>query len=168
MAILPIPPAHLMNTRQARSSVVERVNRVCLVWRFRSPHHFRGKSEMRPLNQSHTRSISRQCPSIPSSQASAPHNDANFGIGTLGFRLMKSTIQGLRQGRQMRGSFAPACRSELRYGGKSFNLLKALSMRQRSLYRRFEKLNVCLLFGRFGMTDLFRWRSSSSRNSSPS
>ena len=35
----------------------------------------------------------------------------------LGFRLIKSTIQGLRPGRQMRGSFALACRSELRYGG---------------------------------------------------
>ena len=32
-------------------------------------------------------------------------------------KLIKPTIQGLRQGRQMRGSFAPACRSELRYGG---------------------------------------------------
>ena len=37
--------------------------------------------------------------------------------GGLGFKLIKSTIQGLRRGRQMRGSFAPACRSELRYGG---------------------------------------------------
>ena len=38
-------------------------------------------------------------------------------VATLGFKLIKSTIQGLRQGRQMRGSFAPVCRSELRYGG---------------------------------------------------
>ena len=38
-------------------------------------------------------------------------------VAELGFKLIKSTIQGLRRGRQMRGSFAPACRSELRYGG---------------------------------------------------
>jgi hypothetical protein len=37
--------------------------------------------------------------------------------GRLGFRPIKSTIPGLRPGRQMRGSIAPACRSELRYGG---------------------------------------------------
>jgi hypothetical protein len=30
-----------------------------LVWRFRSPHHLRGKSECGLLNQSHTRSIGR-------------------------------------------------------------------------------------------------------------
>ncbi len=37
---------------------------------------------------------------------------------------------------------------------KSFNLLNALSMRQRSLYRRLLKLNGCFLSQRFGMTGL--------------
>src|SRR5215467_8045478 len=35
------------------------------------------------LNQSHTRSISCQCPSIPKFATKLRHNDANFGIGTL-------------------------------------------------------------------------------------
>jgi hypothetical protein len=35
----------------------------------------------------------------------------------LGSRLIKSTIQGRRRGRQRRDSFAPACRSGLRCGG---------------------------------------------------
>ena len=35
---------------------------------------------------------------------------------------------------------------------KSFSLLKALSMRQRSLYRRLLKLNGCFLLQRLGMT----------------
>ena len=33
----------------------------------------------------------------------------------LGFRLIRSTIQEQRRGRQRRDNFAPACRSELRY-----------------------------------------------------
>src|SRR5580704_12777825 len=48
---------------------------------------------------------------------------------------------------------------------KSFNLLKAASMRQRSLYRRLLKLNGCFLLERFGMTDLVPCSSSSLRNS---
>jgi soluble lytic murein transglycosylase-like protein len=48
---------------------------------------------------------------------------------------------------------------------KSFNLLKAASMRQLSLYRRLLKLNGCFLLERFGMTVLVPCSSSSSRNS---
>ena len=48
---------------------------------------------------------------------------------------------------------------------KSFSLLKAASMRQRSLYRRLLKLNSCFRLERFGMTGLVPGSSSSSRNS---
>jgi len=48
---------------------------------------------------------------------------------------------------------------------KSFNRLKAASMRQRSLYRRLLKQNGCFLLERFGMTDLVPCSSSSWRNS---
>ena len=48
---------------------------------------------------------------------------------------------------------------------KSFNLLKAASMRQRSLYRRLLKLNRCFLLERFGMTGLVPCSSRSARSS---
>src|SRR5262245_27748356 len=48
---------------------------------------------------------------------------------------------------------------------KSFNLLKAVSMRQRSLYRRLLKLNGCFLLEQFGMTGVVPCSSSSSRKS---
>jgi hypothetical protein len=47
---------------------------------------------------------------------------------------------------------------------KSFNRLNALSMRQRSLYRRLLKLNGCFLLLRLGMTGLVPRSSSSPRN----
>jgi hypothetical protein len=48
---------------------------------------------------------------------------------------------------------------------KSFNLLKAASMRHRSLYRRLLKLNRCFLLERFGMTGLVPCSSRSARSS---
>jgi hypothetical protein len=48
---------------------------------------------------------------------------------------------------------------------KSFNLLKAASMRQRSLYRRLLNVNGSFLLERFGKTGLVQCSSSSSRSS---
>ena len=48
---------------------------------------------------------------------------------------------------------------------KSFNLLKAAAIRERSLYRRLLKLNRCFLLERFGMTGLVPCSSRSARSS---
>ena len=58
-----------------------------LVWRFRRPHHFCRElvmrtSEPKPQLDQYVASVLR----FRSSQTRVPHNDANFGIGTLGDR----------------------------------------------------------------------------------
>jgi hypothetical protein len=75
----------------------------------------------------------------------------------IGSGLIKSTLPGQRRGRQKPNSRAPAGHNVWRCAPEVLQrVLKALSMRQRSLYRRLLKLNGCFLLQRLGMTGLFR------------
>ena len=87
----PAPALYCRATRISGTAVA-----ASWLWRFRSPHHFSGKSEMRTSEpkphqvnkllvsvDSESSQASTTHYDFRSSQASVPHNDANFGIGTL-------------------------------------------------------------------------------------
>ena len=67
-----------------RNAISGTSGRRIVVWRFRSPHHFRGKSEMRTSEpKPHQVNKLLVSFSFPKFASSVPHSDANFGTGTL-------------------------------------------------------------------------------------